>query len=243
MEPKKNDKVKIEKYSTLFFELGLVLALLIVYVALEHKVLERNLDELVGISNQNELIEDIPITERIEMVKPPPPPPPPAPEVIEIVEDQTEIQETVLESTETDQDQAVEVIEIEEINEVVEEEAVVDDVPFAIIEEAPIFPGCKGTKAQKKQCFVRKIKEHVNEKFNIGLAQELGLDVGKKKLFVLFKIDNKGNVVDIQVRGPHKRLENEALKTIQSLPKMIPARQRGLAVGVKYVLPITFDIQ
>ncbi len=242
MDAKKNDNVKIEKYSTLFFQLGLVLSLLIVHISLEHKVIERNLSELAGISNQTELIEDIPITERLEMLKPPPPPPP-APEVIEIVEDQTEIQETVLESTETDQDQAVEVIEIEEINEVVEEEAVVDDVPFAIIEEAPIFPGCTGTKAQKKQCFVEKIKEHINKKFNIGLAQELGLDVGKKKLFVLFKIDRKGNVVDIQVRGPHKRLENEALKTIQSLPKMIPARQRGMAVGVKYVLPITFDIQ
>jgi len=242
MDAKKNDNAKIEKYSTLFFELGLVLALLIVYLSLEHKVMERNLSELANISNQEELIEDIPITERIEMVKPPPPPPP-APEKIEIVEDETEIQETVLESTETDQDQAVEVIEIDEIDEVVEEEAVVEDVPFAIIEEAPIFPGCKGTKAQKKQCFVDKIKEHVGKKFNINLAQELGLSKGKKKLYVLFRIDRKGNVSDIQARGPHKRLESEALKTVKTLPKMTPAKQRGVPVGVKYVLPITFDVQ
>jgi protein TonB len=242
MEAKKNDKVKIERYSTLFFELGLVLALLIVYLSLEHKVMERNISELVGISNQTEFVEDIPITERLEIAKPPPPPPP-APEKIEIVEDEAEIQETVLESTETDQDQAVEVVEIDNIDEVVEEETIADDVPFAIIEEAPVFPGCKGTKAQKKQCFVDKIKEHVGKKFNIDLAQELGLERGKKKLYVLFRIDHKGNVADIQARGPHKRLESEALKTIKSLPKMTPAKQRGVPVGVKYVLPITFDVQ
>ncbi len=242
MEAKKSDKVKIERYSTIFFELGLVLALFIVYLSLEHKVMERNLSELVGISNQNELIEDIPITERIEMVKPPPPPPP-APEKIEIVEDQTEIEETVLESTESDQDQAVDIVEINEIDEVVEDELIVEDVPFAIVEEAPIYPGCKGTKAQKKECFVKKIKEHVSKKYNVNLAQELGLEKGKKKLFVLFKIDRTGKVVGIQARGPHKRLETEAVKVIKSLPRMTPAKQRGRAVGVKYTLPITFDVQ
>lgn len=242
MDAKKNDKVKIEKFSTLFFELGLVLALFIVYLSLEYKVMERNLSELAGISNQTELVEDIPITERIEMLKPPPPPPP-APEVIEIVEDKTEIEETLLKSTETDESQAIEIVEINDIDEVVEEEEVVEDVPFSIIEDAPVFPGCKGTKAQKKQCFVDKIKEHVGKEFNIDLAQELGLESGKKKLFILFRINSTGHVVDIQARGPHKSLEKEAAKVIQSLPKMTPAKQRGKPVGVKYVLPLTFDIQ
>ena len=242
MDAKKSDKVKIERFSTIFFELGLVLALLIVYLSLEHKVMERNLSELVGISNQEEFVEDIPITERIEMVKPPPPPPP-APEKIEIVEDQSEIEETILESTESDENQAVDIVEINEIDEVVEDELIVEDVPFAIVEEAPIFPGCKGTKAQKKECFVIKIREHVGKKYDVNLAQELGLDRGKKKLFVLFKIDNNGKVVDIQARGPHKRLETEAIKVIKSLPQMTPAKQRGRAVGVKYTLPITFDVQ
>ena len=242
METKKNDNVKIENFSHLFFQLGLVLSLLVVHLSLEHKIVERNINELVGASHQNDLIEDIPITERIELIKPPPPPPA-APEVIEIVEDKTDIEETVLESTETDENQAIEVIEIDEIDEVVEEEIVVEDVPFAIIEEAPIYPGCKGTKAEKKQCFITKIKEHVGRKYNTGLAQELGLTKGKKKLYVQFKIDHKGNIVEIRARGPHKRLEREAVKVIELLPQMIPARQRNRAVGVRYVLPITFDVQ
>ena len=169
MEIKKNSKAKLENYSRLFLQLGLILSLLIVYLSLEYKVYEREIDTLQGISNQEEIDEIIPITERIEQIKPPPPPPP-APEVIEIVQDQEEIEETVLESTETDENEAVEV-EIIDIEEVVEEEDIIEEVPFAVIEEAPIYPGCKGSKAQRKQCLQDKIKQHVYKKYNIGAGR------------------------------------------------------------------------
>jgi len=241
MEIKKNANAKLENYSRLFLQLGLVLALLIVYLSLEYKVYEREIDHLQGNINQNEIEEIIPITERIEQIKPPPPPPP-APEVIEIVEDKSEIEETVLESTETDETEAVEV-EIKDIEEVVEDEDIIEEVPFAVIEEAPIYPGCTGSKAQRKQCLQDKIKEHVYKKYNIGLAEELGLEPGKKKVYVLFKIDHKGDIVNVQARGPHARLEKEAVRVVQSLPKMIPAKQRGKAVSVKYTLPITLEVR
>ena len=195
MEVKKNPKANLENYSKLFLQLGLMLAMLIIYIGIEYKTFDRNLADL-GNANYEEEIEDIPITERIEQIKPPPPPPP-APEKIEVVEDEKEVEETVLESTETDESEAV---EIEEIEEVVEEEAVAEDVPFAIIEDAPVFPGCKGTKAQKKQCLQDKIKKHVNRKYNTGLAGDLGLDPGKKKVYVQFKIDKTGSITDVRAR-------------------------------------------
>ena len=151
---------------------------------MEYKVYEREIDSLRGVVTEEVIEEIIPITERIEQVKPPPPPPP-APEVIEIVQDEAEIEETVLESTETDESEAVE-IEITDIEEVVDEEDIIEEVPFAVIEEAPIYPGCKGSKAQRKKCLQEKIKEHVFKKYNIGLAEELGLEPGKKKVYVLF---------------------------------------------------------
>ena len=77
----------------------------------------------------------------------------------------------------------------------------------------------------------------------MNIAQELGLEPGKKKVYVLFKIDNKGNIADVQARGPHARLEKEAISVVQSLPKMIPAKQRGRAVSVKYTLPITLEVR
>ena len=241
MEIKKNENAKLENYSKLFLQLGLVLSLLIVYIGMEYKVYDREIDQLRGNINQDEIEEIIPITERIEQIKPPPPPPP-APEVIEIVQDQEEIEETVLESTETDEREAVEV-EIIDIEEVVEDEDIIEEVPFAVIEEAPIYPGCKGSKAQRKQCLQDKIKEHVFKKYNIGLAEELGLEPGKKKVYVLFKIDHRGDIVNVQARGPHARLEKEAVRVVKTLPKMIPAKQRGKAVSVKYTLPITLEVR
>lgn len=241
MEIKKNENAKLENYSKLFLQLGLVLSLLIVYLGMEYKVYEREIDSLQGVMTEEVMEEIIPITERIEQVKPPPPPPP-APEVIEIVQDQAEIEETVLESTETDESEAVE-IEITDIEEVVEDEDIIEEVPFAVIEEAPIYPGCKGSKAQRKKCLQEKIKEHVFKKYNIGLAEELGLEPGKKKVYVLFKIDHRGDIVNVQARGPHARLEKEAVRVVQSLPKMKPAKQRGKAVSVKYTLPITLEVR
>jgi protein TonB len=178
----------------------------------------------------------------IQEVKPPEPPqaPPPTPDKIEVVEDEKEVEETVIESTETDEDEAV---EVEEIIEVEEEEEVMEDVPFAIIEDVPVFPGCKGNKAQLRQCLQDKITKHVNRKFNADLASDLGLSPGVKRIFVMFKIDKKGNISNVMARAPHKRLQEEAIRVIKLLPKMIPGKQRGRAVGVKYSLPIAFKVE
>ncbi len=239
MELKKNPKANLENYSKLFLQLGLALALLVIYLGVEYKTFDRSLSDLANVLGEDEIEEEIPITERIEQIKPPPPPPP-APEKIEVVEDEKEVEETVLESTETDED---EVIEIEEIEEAVEEEEVLEDVPFAIIEDAPVFPGCKGTKAQKKQCLQDKIKKHVNRKYNTGLAGDLGLDPGKKRVYVQFKISKTGSITDVRARGPHARLEKEAIRVVKLLPKMIPGKQRGRPVGVKYTLPVTLLVE
>ncbi len=239
MNVKKSPKANLENYSKLFLQLGLVLALLIIYLGIEYKTFDRDISDLGNANYQEEIEEDIPITERVEQIKPPPPPPP-APEKIEVVEDEKEVEETILESTETDENEAV---EVEEIEEVVEEEEVLEDVPFAIIEDAPVFPGCKGSKAEKKKCLQEKIKKHVTKKYNVDLANELGLDPGKKKVYVLFKISKTGAITDVRARGPHKRLENEAARVVKLLPKMIPGKQRGRAVGVKYTLPITLLVE
>lgn len=243
MEIKKNENAKLENYTTLFFEIGLALALLIVNLSIEYKSVDKTLKDLASIESEEEIVEDIPITQKIEQVKPPPPPPA-APEQIDIVENIEDVEETVLESTETDQNESIEVTEIDDIEEAVEEEVVVEDVPFAIIEEVPIYPGCeKGSKKEKRKCLESKIIKHVGKNFNSGLAGDLGLTPGKKRVFVQFRIDKKGEISDVRVRGPHKRLETEALRVIRMLPKMIPGKQRGRPVGVKYALPITLDVQ
>ncbi len=241
MEIKKSPKANLENYSKLFMLLGLLFALFVVYEGIEYKA-KYEVADLGDGSAEEELEEEIPITQQeIEEIKPPPPPPPPAPEIIEVVEDDKEIEETILESTETDEEEVIEVPD--EVEEVVEEEVIDEIIPFSVIESVPIFPGCKGTKAQLTACMNKKIKKHINNKFNVDLAQDLGLPAGKKKINVQFLIDKQGNITDIKSRAPHPRLQKEAERIIKLLPKMTPGKQRNKPVKVRYNLPIVFNVE
>jgi len=239
MKLKKNPQSDMSRRSMIFFQLGMVLMLFITWRAIENKTYEKSDISQDMLEVSDDLEEDIPITEQLTP-PPPPPPPPPAPEVIEVIEDEAEIEETVIESAEVDVEE--EIVEIEEIEEDVEEE--IADVPFAVIENVPIYPGCekKKSNAEKKKCMSEKVQKFVVKKFNTELAGELGLE-GRQRINVQFKIDRSGNVVNVRARAPHPKLEKEAIKVVSSLPKMIPGKQRGKAVGVLYSLPILFQVE
>ncbi|WP_397445445.1 energy transducer TonB [Polaribacter sp. R77954] len=239
MEIKKNPKSNLENFSKIFMQIGLVLALFVIYVAIEQKTYDKTYGELAVVNMNAEMEEEIPITERVEPVKPKTPPPP-TPEKIEIVEDEKEIEETVIESTETDETEAIEVEEIEEVEEV---EEVIEDVSFMIIEDVPVFPGCKGNKAELKKCFSQKVQKHFSQKFDADLPNELGLSPGKKRVFIAFKIDRNGNITNVQARAPHPKIKSEVVSVMNKLPKMTPGRQRGKPVGVKYSIPFTLIVE
>lgn len=238
MEPKKNPESNVGRNSSLFFAIGLALMLFLTNYAINYKTYDKSDIDIGQLNLDEELEEEVPITEQIA-TPPPPPPPPAAPEVIEVVEDEEEVEETVIESTETSQEE--EIVEVEEVEvEEVEEDV---EVPFAVIENVPVFPGCeKGNNDAKKACMNQKMNDFIRKKFNTELAQELGLS-GIQQIRVFFKIDKTGDIVDVQVRAPHPSLEKEARRVIGLLPKMQPGKQRGKAVRVPYYLPIKFQVQ
>ncbi len=238
MESKKNPKADVSRNGSIYFAVGLALMLFLTYSTLNYKTYDKSDIDIGKLNLDEELDEEIPIIEQV-IPPPPPPPPPAAPEVIEVVEDEEEIEETVIESTETDQEE--EIVEVEEI----EVEEVVEDVevPFAVIENVPEYPGCeRGSNADKRKCMSDKIAKFVRRKFNTDLAGDLGLS-GRQRISVIFKIDKNGNVTGVRSRAPHPRLEKEAARVINMLPKMKPGRQRGKPVIVPYSLPITFQVQ
>ncbi|HET8753053.1 MAG TPA: energy transducer TonB [Salinimicrobium sp.] len=240
MKPKKNPKADLSKRSILFFQIGMILVLFLTWRAIEWKTYDKD-DLDLGMVNMDALEEeDVPITQMEITPPPPPPPPPPAPVEIEVVEDEAEVEETIIESTETNQEEIVEVKEVEVVEEVEE----IGDVPFAVIEDVPIFPGCEGltNNNQRKACMQEKIAEFVKDEFDTGLGSELGLS-GINRVNIQFRIEKSGDVTVIGVRGPHPRLEQEARDVINSLPKMQPGKQRGKPVGVLYAMPITFKVQ
>ena len=233
MQPKKNPKADLNKDRNLYFVIGLTLVLGVTWGAIEYKTYEKVFD-LAALDMLEDDDEDIPITEQLK-TPPPPPPPPPAPEVIEVVEDEEEVEETVIESTETDQDEII----IEEIE--VEEEFDDIDVPFAVIEDVPIFPGCESVaKSQRRACFQEQMNKHIRKNFRYpDIAQEMGI---QGRVYVNFIIAKDGSITNIRMRGPDKNLENEAARIIGRLPKMTPGKQRGTAVNARFTLPIKFRI-
>jgi protein TonB len=234
MEVKKNPKADLRNNSGLYFVIGLAVVMALVWGAFEWKTYEKSADYDISLNVEDALDEEVPMTEQIKT--PPPPPPPSAPEVIEVVEDEAEVEETVIESTETSQEE--EVIEVEDV--AVEEDDLDIDVPFAVIEDVPIFPGCEGAK-DKRACFNEMIQKHIVKNFRYPeIAQEMGV---QGRVNVMFTIQKDGTIGNIRYRGPDKNLEAEALRIIQKLPRMTPGKQRGRAVRVPFSIPITFKLQ
>ena len=240
MQVKKNPQADLNRNSGLYFVIGLAVVLFITWRALEYKTYPKDETLIDMVQAVDEIKEDIPITEQIKTA--PPPPPPAAPEVIEVVEDTEEIEETIIESTESSQDDVVDVIlDVDDVEAAEEEEEII--VPFAVIENVPIFPGCESASNndERKACFQRMIQEHVRKQFTYPpAALELGIT---GRVFVQFYIDSKGNVNGIRTRGPDKLLEKESHRIIASLPDMTPGMQRGKAVKVPYSIPINFMIK
>ena len=234
MQLKKNPEADLNKNRNLYFVIGLTLVLGVTWGAVEYKSYERQID----LTNGDMLVddeEDVPITEQLKTPPPPPPPPPPAPEVIEIVEDEEEVEETVIESTESDEEMVIEDI-------VVEDDFDDIDVPFAVIEDVPIFPGCESVaKSQRRACFQEQMNKHIRKNFRYpDIAQEMGI---QGRVYVNFIISKDGTITNIRMRGPDKNLENEAARIIGRLPQMTPGRQRGRPVRVPFSIPITFRLQ
>ena len=234
MKPKKNPSADHSKNSPLYVVIGLAVILLFTWRAIEWKTYAKVYGyESLSVDDDDD--DDVPITEQIK-TPPPPPPPPSAPEVIEVVEDEEEVEETVIESTETDQE---EIIEIEEIE--IEEEYEDIEVPFAIIEDVPIYPGCEGVKkSERRNCFQDQIYKHIRKNFDYpDIAQEMGI---QGKVYVTFIINKDGTIGSVRMRGPDKNLEKEAGRIISKLPRMTPGRQRGRPVRVPFSIPITFKL-
>lgn len=240
MQIKKNPKQTLENYSKIFMQLGLVVALFVAYLVIEQKSYQEN------VSPSGDVIFTVDPEEEPPIVKVKEPEIPPKKPVIlddrEVVNDDEDIEEVIPDTTETDE--TMEILSVDDIIEADDPEPEPEeDVPFVLIEDAPVFPGCKGNNNALKTCFNKKMQQHFLKKFDANLPNELGLFPGRKKLTMLFKIDKTGKIIDVRVVAPHPKLQKEATRVINLLPKMKPGMQRGKPVGVKYTLPMSVVVE
>jgi len=237
MEVKKSKKADLNKRTVLFLQIGLILVLLLAYFVVQWRFYEK--EGIVKDQSFNAPIDEleIPIT---ELPTPPPPKLPVAPEEIKLIPDDDVREEDPIKSSEIDEEAIADIAAIVEVR----RDKEIDPVPFILIEEVPLFPGCENlsNNTERKDCMSEKITKFINKEFNAELGSQLGLK-GINKINVMFKIDTNGDIIDVFSRAPHPKLEKEAQRVIQSLPKMKPGKQRGNPVIVQYAIPIIFKVQ
>jgi protein TonB len=245
---KKLPAKQLEKFSNIFTQLGLVLVLFIVYVTLEHKTEQKTVAVLdkhttncraIYIEPDAKIIftREPKVIPKVEVVKA-------TPFLIdEVVKGNNTIKEVIIDD---DPIENTEMIDIDALVVIKEPEVFnpEDAVPFINLQNAPVFKGCENlSKEENKVCFDKKMKQFVQRNFDIALANELGLHSGNHKIQTQFIINQKGNIIDVKIRAPHKKLEKETQRIIKKLPKFKPGKQNNKTVKVRYLLPITFKIE
>lgn len=244
MEIKKNPNVDPKRNSSLYFLIGLTSILLITYLGIElksedPKVVVEKLDITDNFMQEEEAILTMPPVQKL------PPPPPPAPEVIQIVDNKQVIEDKKIETTEVDENKPVVVNNAAQYgDEGGTPDEIDEEVPFAVIEDVPVFPGCeKVEKSKRLDCFMEQMAKHIKK--NQQYPERAAEDNIQGRVSVLFIIDKDGSISNVQVRGPKggELLEKEAKRVIEKLPKFKPGMQRGKPVKVKYSQPIVFKLQ
>ncbi len=239
MEVKKNPSVDPKRNSFLYFQIGLVAVLLLTYIGIEMKTMDpvAKTDD-VFVANDLMIEEEEPII-TVPLVQQAPPPPPPAPEIIEVIKDEIEIEEEEeIQVTEVQDVAPVEVVEASAIGDPggTLDDNIPDEMPFAVIEQVPLFPGCeKVAKSQQSKCFQEKLDAFVKKNFRMPDDLESGF---RARVFVQFLIDKQGNITNVKAKGGNSDLEREALRTFSKAPKLQPGKQRGQAVKCSFTYPI-----
>lgn len=228
METKKTPKANLESKRPTWLLVGYVTVLAFMFVAFEWT---RDIRvDTSGRINENVFEQDmeIPLTRQPELTPPPPPQVTPINDVLTIIDDDATAEETNFASLEETGEDVV----IKHIPVTVDEEVVVEDDIFVVVEENPQFPN--GGTASLLQYLGKNIKYPT-------IPQENGT---QGRVTVQFVVNKDGSIVDVKViRGVDPYLDKEAVRVISTMPKWIPGKQRGVPVRCKFTVPVTFKLQ
>ncbi|MFR0826935.1 energy transducer TonB [Bacteroides intestinalis] len=228
METKKTPKANLENKRPTWLLVGYVTVLAFMFVAFEWTRDVRV--DTSGRITENVFEQDmeIPLTRQPEVTPPPPPQVTPINDVLTIIDDDATAEETNFASLEETGEDVV----IKHIPVTVDEEVVVEDDIFVVVEENPQFPN--GGTAGLLQYLGKNIKYPT-------IPQENGT---QGRVTVQFVVNKDGSIVDVKViRGVDPYLDKEAVRVISTMPKWIPGKQRGVPVRCKFTVPVTFKLQ
>ncbi len=223
MTTKKSKKANLEKKKTIFFQIGLILSLAVVFLAFEWKSYDKINDEW---SNNNFVIME---EDMVDITIPEPPKQiieRPQTTNIEIVDDDE--QDDNIEINIED-DMNVEVLEfIQDVN-IVEKPKEIEI--FTVVEEAPEFIGGD-----------EKLYEFLGDNMIYPqMARESGI---QGIVYITFVVEPNGAITNVRVlRDIGGGCGEEATRVVNAMPKWKAGKQRGKAVRVQFNLPVKFTLE
>lgn len=229
MEVKKAPEADLERRRPWWLLAGYVVALSLVFIALEWRTPVEEFDADGTLSDllfEEEL--DIPLPE--SLFEPPPPPPveaPAPPEQLEMVDNETPVEE------ETPPPPSSEVTESTPLPESLPKiSRPAGEEPYLLVDELPEFPdgGLSG--------LMRYLTRHVRYPV---LAQRKRI---QGRVLCQFIVNADGSIADVQVlTGVHPTLDREAKRVLSAMPPWKPGKLKGKPVRVRFTLPVEFRLQ
>jgi protein TonB len=223
MEKRKTKKADLERKRSVFFQIGLIVALSVVLAAFEwSKKISKTTTayQIKGIELETEMI---PVTRKKEVK----PPLPKHYEKFEVVVDEEPL-ETEFEPFNSEAEEG-DKIEFQIPDGIIEEPE--DDSIYLISEKQPAPPGG-----------MIGLRYYLAK--NIKYPREAVANDVQGKVYVRFVVNKKGIIENVQVlRGVHPLLDKEALRVVKNMPKWKPGEQSGKPVSVWFVLPIVFVLR
>ncbi|MDR1553267.1 MAG: energy transducer TonB [Prevotellaceae bacterium] len=230
MEAKKTEKADLESKKGQFIGIGLIVSLLVMIFLFESS--SKNQGPAV-LADSRQLIEEeeMPLPEEQQPEPEQLAPVPIMSDELNIVDENVDINTTIDFSSEADKDFAVDAIVYVE-KKVVEEAEVEEAIPFAVVEQKPMFQGGDQNTFSK----------WVNSKINYPeTAAENGV---QGKVTLQFTVDKDGYVKNVTViRKVDPDLDREAVRVVSSSPRWTPGKQRTKNVAVLYQFPVSFQLQ
>lgn len=224
MEIKKSKNKNLENKRFLFLQIGMIIALSLVFFAFEWKTsfpIPKPEKKDIGIVYVEEIV---PITKTKEVVKPKPKFTKSEKfEIVKEIENLVQEVDTATTKTPAVTDSLVDLA-------VKDETDSVEFIPFVLVEDKPLFPG--GDEALLK--YISK---------NIKYPKECKRNHIEGIVGVSYIVDVTGEVIDVKIeRSVNYAMDKEVVRVIESLPNYTPGKQRGKPVKVQFKIPIKFSL-
>ncbi|WP_062052894.1 energy transducer TonB [Aquimarina longa] len=114
------------------------------------------------------------------------------------------------------------------------------DIPFAIIDNPPIFKNCKSEKKNNiNECFEQQFNNFI--KNNLKYPKIAKKNKIQGRVLIKYIINKNGSVSNVSAKG-NEYLLDESIRLIKLLPIIAPAKQRNRPISFEGNKVINFEL-